>query len=145
MRRTGFAIAPVSANVAYSVSAPDQAICHCQTCHKTSGSTNSASALVPEGRFQLTAGDPKTFTKQHESGMALKLRFCGDCGSTLWKTGSMEPLQCLVIVEIGTLDDLAELDALPPEAELYTTYRAKWLPALPGATQNAETVETLGS
>ena len=77
--------------------------------------------------------------------MTLTLRFCGDCGSTLWKTGSIEPLQGLVIVEMGTLDDLSELDGLPPEAELYATYRAKWLPALPGVTQNAETAETLGS
>jgi hypothetical protein len=100
----------LSDSVAYSFFCPDQAICHCLTGHETSGSTNSASALVPEGRFQLTAGDPKTFTKQHESSNdahAPLLR-------RLWQH-VVEELQGLVIVEIGTLDDPGELDAPPPK------------------------------
>ena len=48
--------------------------------------------------------------------MMLTLSFCGDCGSTLWKTATAEPLQGLIIVEIGTLDDLAELDKAKPES-----------------------------
>jgi hypothetical protein len=67
--------------------------------------------------------------------MMLTVNFCGTCGSTLWKTGSIEPLQGLLIVEIGTLDDLAEIDKVKPEGELYATYRAKWLDPIPGATQ----------
>jgi hypothetical protein len=60
----------------------------------------------------------------------------------MWKTGDMGPLQELVIVEIGTLDDPGELDKLRPQAELYTCNRAKWLGGLEGVVQNEEVENT---
>ena len=74
--------------------------------------------------------------------MMLTVNFCGTCGSTMWKTGTIEPLQNLIIVEIGTLDDLAEIDKAKPEGELFTAHRAKWLEPLPGVTQNVDVENT---
>jgi hypothetical protein len=60
----------------------------------------------------------------------------------MWKAGDIGPLQGLIMVEIGTLDDLRELDKLGPQAELYTCHRAKWLGGLEGVQQNKEVENT---
>lgn len=109
------------------------------TVHKTSGSTNSASALAPEGRFQLTAGDPKTFTKQHESGMTLTLRFCGDCGSALWKN-----CKGWLLSRLARSTTQASWTRLPRSRTVYLV-PSQMAARAPGGHADAETAGTLGS
>ena len=114
-----------------------QVLCHCATCHKTSGSTNTISILVPNDAFTITRGSPKSYVHKHESGMTLELFFCGKCGSTIWKTAEAPPLMGHTIIEVGTLDGEA-LDKLKPKREINTAWRASWLGPLGGIPQSRE-------
>lgn len=72
----------------------------------------------------------------HESGKKLTVYFCGDCGSTLYKTHELFPGK--VVVLAGTLDDAEGLEQAKPQVELFTKHRASWLPVLSWADQKDE-------
>ena len=112
-----------------------QALCHCLTCRKATGSTNSICVLVPDDAFKFTAGSPKTTTTTHETGMQLKLYSCGDCCSTLCKEAHADAFKGLTIVFAGTLDEQDALDKVKPGGELWVKYRASWLNEVQGAGQ----------
>ncbi|KAF2801033.1 hypothetical protein K505DRAFT_403623 [Melanomma pulvis-pyrius CBS 109.77] len=110
-----------------------KALCHCSDCRKISGSTYSTNAVYPATAFKLVSGTPKLHTKIADSGKNFESHFCGDCGSTLWREGGAFP--GLVVVKIGTLDDLTALDDLKPGAELFVPRRVPWVTAIEGAQQ----------
>jgi hypothetical protein len=115
-----------------------QVLCHCLTCRKISGSTNTVCLLVPEQNFRFTSGNPKKTTVTHETGMKITLSFCGDCGNTLCKQADAEAFQGHTIVCAGTLDDDDHLKIAQPMGELWVKYRASWLPEIAGAKQYQE-------
>lgn len=57
----------------------------------------------------------------------------GDCGSTLWRDGDAFP--GLKVFKVGTFDDVNAFDNFKPVAELFTTHRVSWVPAIEGAAQ----------
>ena len=67
--------------------------------------------------------------------MKLTYSFCGYCGTTVSKAGDAEAFKDIVLVQAGTLDDIKEIEAADPEAELYVSRRVPWLPALNGKGQ----------
>lgn len=94
--------------------------------------------MTPEEHLHLTAGEEKTYTQSHETGMNITLHFCGHCGGTIYKTADSENFAGMAIIQAGTLDNPNLLKVTNPAMELYTKYRASWLPPLEGAIQNAE-------
>lgn len=119
-----------------------QVICHCLTCRKVTGSTNSVCLLVPSTHFTfLSSSALKRIITKHETGMELELNFCGDCGSLLCKEPQGDANQGVKIVFAGTLDGDNEttqslaLDKLKPEAELWVAHRVSWLQPIEGAAQ----------
>lgn len=113
-----------------------QATCHCLSCRKISGSTNTLNLLLPEDKLLVTHGSPKTHTSMHESGMKLTVYFCGECGCAVYKTHEKFP--GMVVVLAGTLDGPNELEKWKPEAELYSQHRTAWLPDFTWAEQRTE-------
>jgi len=113
-----------------------QALCHCLTCRKVTGSAFTTNLLVPEGSFKITQGTPKDVNTTHENGMKITMHICGECGTMVYKEGDSDDLRGLAIVQAGTLDD--GLDDASPGAELWIKYRAKWLQELKGVGQMQE-------
>lgn len=98
-------------------------------------SINSLCLLVPADAFKFTSGNPKTTTTTHETGIQLKLYFCGDCGTTLSKESDADAFKGLMIAFGGTLDDQNLLEKVKPGGELWVKYRASWLNEVQGAAQ----------
>jgi len=110
-----------------------QALCHCLTCRKVSGSAFTTNLLVPRDNFKITQGTLKDVNTTHENGMKITLHMCGECGTAVYKEGDSDDLKGFAIVQAGTLDD--GLDNAGPGAELWVTHRANWLPGLEGVGQ----------
>jgi hypothetical protein len=94
-------------------------LCHCLDCRKISGGSYSNNIVVPENNFVLESGtypfhlqiifllmflgSPKTISKVADTGKTITSHFCGDCGTTLFRTGDSFP--GAVIIKAGILDD----------------------------------------
>lgn len=77
-------------------------------------------------------GSPtKSYSKKSEAGRNITSHFCGDCGSTLARTGDAFP--GAVIVKAGVVDGGLEL--AKPDAELFVTEKPSWVPEQSGANQ----------
>lgn len=113
-----------------------QATCHCLSCRKLSGGTNSVNLLLPEDSIRVTGGSAKQYTETHENGKKLTVNFCGECGCAIYKTHESFPGK--VVVLAGTLDSLGGLEQSKPEAELFAKHRVSWLSGLDWAEQKTE-------
>ncbi|KAL2673971.1 hypothetical protein Neosp_012417 [[Neocosmospora] mangrovei] len=107
------------------------------TCRKVSGGTNTTNFIVPEEKFTLNSGQPKSFSTEHETGMIIKLFFCSDCGTTMWKEASAPQFKGVKIVQAGTLTDPTNFTG-NIDVELYAPERASWLVALQGVEQKEQ-------
>ncbi|KAK1148641.1 hypothetical protein N8T08_008526 [Aspergillus melleus] len=122
---------------AYADSPALKALCHCISCGKISGSSNTINYAVPGQAFRLTKGNPRSFSKDHEYGMMLTVFFCPECGTTLWKEATVDQLKGLKLVQAGTLTESSSLDE-SVDAELYTSTRVSWALPLGGVEQRAQ-------
>ncbi|KAK9320973.1 Mss4-like protein [Lipomyces orientalis] len=113
------------------------ALCHCQECHKVTGSCFSTCLMIPESKFSIVNGSGaiKHFTKKHESGMLLTVCFCPNCGTSIYKTADSEQFKGLIILQAGTLDSGLAIDMKKPNAEFWTKYRTSWLEEFNGLEQ----------
>jgi hypothetical protein len=91
--------------------------------------------LVREDKLKITSGTPKIVETTHETGMALHIRACPDCGQAIGKVAEADANRGLYIVFAGTLDDQDGLAKAAPDAELWVKYRPEWLPEIKGAQQ----------
>jgi hypothetical protein len=129
-------------------------LCHCLDCRKITGATYSNNLLLPEEHFKLESGmfvvfrfplssylqpnakntgKPKIISKKADSGKDMTSYFCGDCGTTLYRTGDSFPGQ--IILKAGVLDDINWLNEHVPKGELFVSERLKWTPAITDADQ----------
>ncbi|KAJ5295399.1 hypothetical protein PENANT_c001G01963 [Penicillium antarcticum] len=114
------------------------ATCHCLSCRKISGGTNTVNFMMPEKDFKITAGAPKRFTHAHENGMNITVHFCDNCGGTIYKTGDREGFRGTAVVQVGTLDDPNAFALAKPTMEMWTKYRVPWLSHIEGTAQMME-------
>ncbi|TVY84883.1 hypothetical protein LSUE1_G001075 [Lachnellula suecica] len=108
-------------------------LCHCLDCRKISGSAYSNNIIVPDGNFKLVSGTPKTFTKTADSGNTIVSHFCGDCGTTVYRTGDSFP--GANIVKVGVMDDPEWPTKNVPKGELFAGQRVPWAKEVDGAAQ----------
>jgi hypothetical protein len=94
--------------------------------------------MMPETSFRFTAGSAKNFTVAHESGLQVTVYFCGDCGCHIYKTGDRQGFKGVAVIQVGTLDEPESLRKAKPDMELWTKYRASWLPQFEGAALKSE-------
>jgi hypothetical protein len=83
-------------------------VCHCRECQKQSASAFGISLLVPSTAFSLTAGEPRTWSRQTDSGRTLRCMFCPGCGSRVWHAS---PTSDTISVKGGSLDHPVDLTA----------------------------------
>ncbi|KAM3077380.1 hypothetical protein ACMFMG_006730 [Clarireedia jacksonii] len=79
------------------------------------------------------AGKPKTISKKADSGNEITSHFCGDCGTTIYRTGDSFPGK--VVLKAGVLDDANWPNEHVPKGELFVSERVKWMPAISDADQ----------
>ncbi|EWZ28518.1 hypothetical protein FOZG_17731 [Fusarium oxysporum Fo47] len=114
-----------------------QALCYCTPCRKVSGGTNTVTFAVPEEKFTVTKGQPKSYAVNHEYGMALIMFFCPDCGTTLWMEATAPQFKGLKLIQAGTLTDAKKLND-KVDAEFYVLERASWLVPIENAAQSKD-------
>ncbi|KAL4875731.1 Mss4-like protein [Aspergillus karnatakaensis] len=111
-------------------------LCHCFDCRKLTGGVFSYSFVFKHSDFKIT-GTPKEIVKSADSGNTVKNHFCPDCGTPIYGFA----IQAngvpgdIAIVRAGIFDNLEELNARRPVAELYVKERVSWLCPLEGAAQ----------
>lgn len=81
-----------------------QSICHCLDDRKITGSLFSTVFTIPKSNFTITTGTPKSITKISDHGKSITSHFCGDCGTTLFRSGGSQPEDALGL-RAGVLDD----------------------------------------
>ncbi|KAH8686531.1 Mss4-like protein [Ilyonectria robusta] len=114
-----------------------RALCYCTPCRKISGATNTLNFVIPEDKFTLTKGQPKSYAAEHEYGMTLTVFFCPDCGCTLWKEATAAQFKGVKLIQAGTLTDAKKLDG-KVDAEFYVPERASWLVPIEAAAQSKD-------
>ena len=104
--------------------------CHCQQCQRWTGGGPLYSVRVDT----LNLKGDESFTQYHASEWGVRV-FCKTCGSTLyWRMRGEKPRY----IAPGLLDDQTGLSV---QEEIFTDYRAPWLPAHDGAAQSTEAQE----
>ena len=110
--------------IRYSVSGEPKhrAVCHCDTCRRTTGALTTAWAGYPIEALTVERGEPRVYNSSGD----VQRHFCGDCGTSLFYYN--EPaMPGVVDVLVASLDDPANhppqlhvqmADALPWEAAL---------------------------
>lgn len=108
-------------NVRYEVSGTPQhvALCHCESCRKSSGAPMVSWAAFAEDEFKVTKGEAKTF---NSSGKSMR-SFCPDCGTGLYFRNA-EMLPGIVDIQSATLDNP---DAFPAQVQIQTADRIGWM------------------
>ena len=83
--------------------------------------------------MKIVSGTPKTYSATADSGKVITSRFCGDCGTTLFRTS--ETFGGNVMIKVGVMDDVQAFDHAKPAVELYCRQRVAWVPGVEGAKQ----------
>ena len=94
------------------------AVCHCDSCRRTTGGLTTAWAGYPSGALKVEKGEPRSYS----SSSGVDRQFCGECGTSLFYTN--EPaMPGIVDVLTVTLDDPG---ALPPGLHVQMADALKW-------------------
>lgn len=103
-----------------------QVLCHCLSCQKISGGTNTANIPVAREKLTVISGAPKSHTQKHEDGFNLAVFFCGDCGTVIYKQADADMFASISLIQSGTLDGSAKDKISQPISELNVKLRAPW-------------------
>lgn len=98
-------------------------LCHCTECQKRTASAFGLSLQVPSAGFTLDKGTPRTRTRIGGSGAELVMRFCGECGTTVFAGSAARPH--VTVVFGGSLDDPSWV---PIQANIWTDSALPWVP-----------------
>ena len=97
------------------------AICHCSSCKKRTGSAFGWSAYFSDAQVLAKAGDLKVYAKSGDMGY--KRYFCARCGTTLfWKSFGFLPDQTGIAGGCFADDPLP-----PPNFSAQDSNRCKWV------------------
>ena len=105
-----------------------QAICHCRTCQRQTGTSFSLAIVVPADQV-VVQGDTlrRTTTIGEEHGGETERWFCGECGSPLYSVSPALP--GFVVLKAGTLDDPSWLE---PQLEVWGESAQPWVREVEG-------------
>ena len=104
-------------------------------CRKITGGVTSLNLTVPTSAFKLTSGILKTVRTKHvDEDFDFSLAFCGDCGSPIYVVPHWQPQPDIVVIQVGTLDNVSLLE-LRPKVELNVKHRLQWVEQLEGSEQ----------
>ena len=108
-----------------------QAVCHCQTCRKNSGSAFSFNVAVPEDSLSVEGDHLRTY-EDHSgaSRQAFLRKFCDRCGSHVFSHGPA--YGALAFIKAGTLDDPSWV---APELHIWCSEKLPWTVIPAGSTE----------
>ena len=95
--------------------------CHCADCRRVSGSAFGVSVPVDASGFHIVEGEPKSFTKQGDSGRPVTRFFCPNCGSPLFTVPPHRP--GTYFLKAGSLDDPS---VVRPARQSWMRSRVAW-------------------
>jgi hypothetical protein len=98
------------------------AICHCPHCQKQTSSSFSIVVAVPKGTLEIAGQTLKTFDDLGESGLPVRRKFCGSCGSPI--VSILDAMPDLEFIKAGTLDDTSWLT---PTMEVWCATAQPWV------------------
>ena len=96
-------------------------ICHCDDCQRLTGAAYRVSTVARAEDFLLLGGEPKKYVKYGESGAPSIQYFCGNCGSSLYRTGEDA---AIVGIRVGTIDQRA---MLTPRKQIWCRSALPWV------------------
>lgn len=102
-------------------------ICHCRDCQRQSGSAFGMSLALPEGAFELLAGELASFEVTADSGRAKTCAFCPKCGTRI-----LHSSETWTSLKAGTLDDPSHLI---PDGHWWTSSKQDWVEIPRGVKQ----------
>lgn len=94
--------------------------CYCRDCQHVSGGGHLHQFAVVRDRFE-TSGALKIHNRTSDSGNALEVAFCGECGSPIFKSTALAP--DIVLVMAGSLDEPASFE---PGKKVHEASRQPW-------------------
>ena len=96
--------------------------CFCTECQRRTGAAFGVGADYP-ARASRCSGTPKTFTRGSDSGRLLHMKFCPECGTTVYWEMQLLPLHFGVAA--GAFND----PSFPvPHAAVFIDNKPDWLP-----------------
>lgn len=96
--------------------------CHCGECRKLTASAFLLCLQVPAEGVVVVAGEPACRERTGESGNRVAVRFCAQCGSTLFAVNSSRPR--VLTVHIGSLD---APEQVPVENHIWVSRKLPWV------------------
>lgn len=105
-------------------------MCHCLDCQKRTGSAFGVQARFPRDAVTL-AGRTSEFSRTGDSGGTATMRFCPDCGSTVWWEADGVP--GFVTVAVGAF---ADPNFPSPKVSVYGERKHKWITIPPDVEQH---------
>jgi hypothetical protein len=102
---------------------PDRvSLCFCTECQRRSGAPFGAGAYFLRERVKVQ-GAAKTFTRTAETGRPLHMRFCPECGTTVYWELDMRPQH--FGVALGGFNDPS---FAKPHAVIFVDNKPDWMP-----------------
>jgi hypothetical protein len=111
--------------------------CHCADCRRVSGSAFGVSVPVEAIGFEITLGEPKSYTRSGDSGRPVTRFFCPECGCPLFTVPPLHPE--IRFIKAGSLDDPS---VVQPARQSWTSSRVAWAaidPELPAYEKSRTT------
>ncbi len=96
--------------------------CSCTDCQKRTGSVFGVTAFFNSDQVQLVSGEPKTFKRGSDAGRTLSMKFCPECGTTVF--WSLEEYPGRVVVAVGCFAD-PQFPA--PERNVWAKNKHHWV------------------
>jgi hypothetical protein len=96
-------------------------MCHCLDCQKRTGSPFGVQARFRRDQVTIK-GRATEFTRSADSGNHITFRFCPECGSTVYWTGTAFP--DIIAVAVGTF---ADQSFHAPRISVYERRRHPWV------------------
>ena len=106
------------------------AICNCTQCQRRTGSVYGVSAYFDGGQIVEIAGASKLFTRGSDAGRSVEIRFCSECGSSVYWTGSGAPVTDGIGIAAGCF---ADPEFPEPEVVAWCAHKYTWAKFPPDA------------
>lgn len=105
------------------------ALCHCPSCRRASGSPVVAWSVFANEALQFTNGEPKVY----ESSPGVNRAFCSSCGTPIYC--ETKDMPGFVDMTVNSLD---EPEAVKPQMNIWHRYKMDWLSEVDSIESHAE-------
>lgn len=111
--------------------------CHCESCRKTTGSSNAANVLIPTTQFHWEEGESlvSRFTDSVVNP-GFRRWFCSRCGGPVPRLNRTDEF---MVIQAGLIDSRL---SIRPERSIYWSEHAEWLVAVDAIPKYVEGLDS---